>query len=49
MNMNVKNEKKNDVKIMKKDCANENEKKNNANENEKKVHINIKINSDNFY
>ena len=49
MNMNVKNEKKNNIKTVKRDCADENEEKNNTNENEKKIHINIKINSDNFY
>ena len=47
--MNVKNEKKDNVKTVKKDCTDENKEKDNTNENEKKTHINIKINSNNFY
>ena len=42
INMNVKNEKKDDVKTVKKDCADENE-------NKKKTYINMKINFNNFY
>ena len=49
MNMNVKNEKKDDMKTVKKDCADENEEKNNTNKNEKKAHINMKTDFNNFY